>query len=92
MKYYVYILYSSKRDKYYVGYSSNIEERIRKHNTHHQGFTGNTLDWELQYLETYNTKEEAIKREQAIKRWKSRKRIEELIQKQVIKNSEHPDL
>lgn len=47
MSYIVYILYSTLKDKYYIGYTSNeIEERIRKHNTNHKGFTGGAGDWE----------------------------------------------
>lgn len=82
MSYIVYILYSSLKDKYYIGYTSDeIDERIRKHNTNHKGFTGGAGDWELKYSEVLNTKEEAKKREIQIKKWKSRKLIELLISK-----------
>lgn len=82
MSYIVYILYSTLKDKYYIGYTSDeIEERIRKHNTNHKGFTGGAGDWELKYFEVLNTKEEAKKRETQIKKWKSRKLIEHLISK-----------
>ncbi|SHH53281.1 GIY-YIG nuclease family protein [Winogradskyella jejuensis] len=76
----VYIIYSNKIDKFYVGYSGDIlEERIRKHNTNHKGFTGKANDWELKYFEEYSEKSEAIKRELSIKNKKSRKHIERLI-------------
>lgn len=82
MQYLVYILFSPSRNKYYVGYTSDIlEQRIRKHNSNHKGFTGNTGDWELVYKESYNEKSFAIKREAKIKSWKSRKMLEELIRK-----------
>ncbi|MFN4235385.1 MAG: GIY-YIG nuclease family protein [Bacteroidia bacterium] len=82
MSYIVYILYSSLKDKYYIGYTSDeIDERIRKHNTNHKGFTGGAGDWELKYSEVLTTKEEAKKREIQIKKWKSRKLIELLISK-----------
>ncbi|MFN4235386.1 MAG: GIY-YIG nuclease family protein [Bacteroidia bacterium] len=82
MSYIVYILYSTLKDKYYIGYTSDeIDERIRKHNTNHKGFTGGAGDWELKYSEVLNTKEEAKKREIQIKKWKSRKLIELLISK-----------
>ncbi|WP_207422150.1 GIY-YIG nuclease family protein [Desertivirga brevis] len=38
--YIVYILYSSSLNKYYIGSTSNLPERLRKHNTKHKGFTG----------------------------------------------------
>ena len=56
-----------------------MEERIRKHNTNHKGFTGGVGDWELKHSEEYSTKEDALKREKEIKSWKSRKLIEKLI-------------
>ena len=80
MKYLVYILYSSKLDKYYIGYTSNaVEERIRRHNSNHKGFTGGIGDWMLKYSEVYSTKQEALSREKEIKSKKSRKYIEQLI-------------
>jgi putative endonuclease len=76
----VYILFSLKLNKYYVGSSSDdLSVRIRKHNSNHKGFTGGIGDWELKYTETFMTKTEALKREKEIKKWKNRKLIEKLI-------------
>jgi putative endonuclease len=87
MQYTVYILFSSSKNKYYIGFTGDdITERLRKHNTNHKGFTGKAPDWGLMYQEKYPTKNEAIKRELQIKNWKSRKLIEKLI------GLEHPDL
>jgi putative endonuclease len=81
MKFILYILYSNALDKYYVGFTGdNIEERLRKHNTNHKGFTGGKGDWVIKYTETYLTKEEAYLRERQIKKWKSRKLIAQLVQ------------
>jgi putative endonuclease len=80
--FHVYILFSSTLNKYYVGYTGdNLLGRIRKHNSNHKGFTGGIGDWLLKYSEEYSTKEEALKREKEIKRWKSRKLIENLFAK-----------
>ncbi len=68
----VYILFSTKMNKYYIGYTGDeLNERIRKHNSNHKGFTGHNGDWVLKYQELYSSKVEAIKREQQIKNWKS---------------------
>ena len=84
---YVYILFSETKDKYYVGYTGDsLEERIRKHNSNHKGFTGKTGDWIIIYKEEFSNLENARKREMEIKKWKSRKLIIKLIE-----NSEHPD-
>jgi putative endonuclease len=88
----VYILYSALRDRYYVGFTSEeLSERLRKHNSNHKGFTGSKADWVLKYHENYPEKTLAIKRENEIKGWKSRKKIEMLIEKGSA-GSEHPGL
>jgi putative endonuclease len=80
MNYTVYILYSSSLDKFYVGYTGDlIEERLRRHNSNHKGFTGGKADWVVRYTEMYNDKSFALKREKEIKSKKSRKYIESLI-------------
>jgi putative endonuclease len=82
LMFHLYILFSSTKNKYYVGSTGDsLEERIRKHNTNHKGFTGGIGDWTLTYFEEYPTKEQALKREKQIKNWKSRKLIEKLILK-----------
>jgi putative endonuclease len=80
MPYHVYILYSSLRDRYYIGHTGDLpEERLRKHNTNHMGYSGHTGDWKIVHIEQYSTKELAYKREREIKSWKSRKRIVALV-------------
>jgi putative endonuclease len=75
----VYILFSVKRNRYYIGFTSNLNDRIKKHNTNHKGFTGHIGDWKLVYQEVFNKREDAVARERLIKNWKSRKLIEKLI-------------
>ncbi|MEY5047553.1 MAG: hypothetical protein RLZZ175_912 [Bacteroidota bacterium] len=53
--YFFYILYSTSIDKYYVGHTSNLVERLRKHNSNHKGFTGKASDWEIVYSEQFAT-------------------------------------
>ncbi len=77
--YFVYIIYSKKRDSFYIGYTANINSRIIKHNSGATISTKSGIPWELVYSEQYVTKTEAIKREKAIKKKKSRKYIEYLI-------------
>jgi len=80
MKFYCYILFSETINKYYVGYTADIlEERIRKHNSNHKGFTGKVGDWKLMFVESFETKNEALTREKQIKNKKSRKFIEWII-------------
>ena len=89
---YVYILFSEKLDRYYVGMTSDIKDRIYKHNNIHHGFTNAAQDWVLVYTEEYHEKAEAQKRERTIKKWKSRRLIEKLITKRLSSaGSEHSD-
>ncbi len=79
--FHVYILFSTSINKYYVGHTGDsIVERLRKHNSNHKGFTGGLADWKIVYIEKFTTKTEAYSRERLIKSWKSRKKIEELIE------------
>lgn len=77
--YYVYILYSSQLDQYYIGSTSDTQSRFNKHLSEHSGFTGKAKDWTIVWTELQETKTAALIREKQIKKWKSRKMIEQLI-------------
>ena len=77
----MYILYSEKLNKYYVGACIDMERRLYEHNIGHSKFTASGTPWILKHTETFETLEEAKKREQYIKKMKSRKYIEDLIAK-----------
>ncbi|MEN2486829.1 GIY-YIG nuclease family protein [Flavobacterium sp. B11] len=78
--FYIYIIYSKTLDKYYVGSCQNIEQRLQDHLNSRSKFTKVAKDWELKYSETFFTRSEAYKRELQIKKMKSRKYIESLIE------------
>ena len=90
MQYFVYILYSEKLDRYYIGSTGNPEDRLRKHNRSKNGFTSTGKPWKLVYKEIYATKTNALLREKQLKNWKNRERIESLIRRRLA-GSEHPD-
>ena len=77
----LYILYSEKLDKYYVGACINFERRLYEHNIGHSAYTSRGVPWNLVYSEEYETLPEALRREKGIKAMKSRKYIEQLIMK-----------
>lgn len=65
--FFVYVLKSSNNWRFYVGMTSNIERRIIEHN---KGFTKSTKGyrpWDLFFLEEYDTRLEARKREKYLK-------------------------
>ena len=70
MPFIVYILYSAVTNRYYVGSTGDLlEERVRRHNSNHDGFTGRAHDWTLVYKEEFADKTKALKREKEIKGW-----------------------
>jgi putative endonuclease len=81
MVYSCYIIHSKSINRYYVGYTSDIEERIKLHNTGSFGYSSYTYkasDWDLFLLIPCDTIEQAVFMELKIKRMKSRKYIENL--------------
>ena len=65
-----YILFSRSVNKYYAGHTSEpIEERLRKHNSNHKGYTGKFQDWIIAYEEKFETKQLAYAREREVKAW-----------------------
>ena len=60
MDFTVYILFSEIKNRYYIGFTSNIDDRLKRHNQKSKEFTGNVDDCKLVYTENYPTKEEAI--------------------------------
>lgn len=79
MEYWVYILQSEKDESYYIGYTSDIEERLKRHNHGKSLYTKTKLPWKLIYQEEFLSRSEAMKREREIKRMKSREYIERLV-------------
>ena len=75
---FMYILYSSKLNKYYVGSCINMERRLYEHNIGHSSFTSRGIPWIIKHTEFFEELLLAKQREMYIKRMKSRKYIESL--------------
>ena len=72
MGYYVYMLKSiSKKSVTYVGYTNNLLNRIKLHNSGKGAKFTRGRKWQLIYKEKYNTKNQAISREYYIKKNKT---------------------
>ena len=74
--FYVYILYSETLDRYYVGQSNNLDERLMSHLSGISRYTSIAKDWKMVYHEQFSSRTDALKRENEIKKKKSRKYIE----------------
>jgi putative endonuclease len=66
-EYYVYVLYSSKFDKIYVGQTCDISNRLREHNNGLSGYTKRYIPWKLIYTEKFSNRGDALKREKQLK-------------------------
>ncbi|MCX6290889.1 MAG: GIY-YIG nuclease family protein [Bacteroidetes bacterium] len=97
--FFVYILNSDKLNRFYIGSTKNLKERLAKHRTHFYGnlnFTSKANDWTLYFHIECLTEKQARKIEVHIKRMKSKTYIEnlkkypELVHKVKDKYSESP--
>jgi putative endonuclease len=75
--YFVYVLWSYKLRKRYIGSSENAEERLTKHNAGKSTFTKRGIPWISIHKETYRTKAEALIREKFLKSGMGRKWLDE---------------
>jgi len=79
MKYYVYVLKSLKDHRYYIGFTTDVEARLRFHNAGLQRSTRDRIPFCQVLFEEFATKEEALKREKQIKSWKGGAAFKQLI-------------
>ena len=77
--YYVYILKSLKTEKFYIGQTHNIQNRVSEHNNGKTISTRSGRPWALVHSEEFETRMEAIQRERELKAKKSHRIIEILV-------------
>ena len=65
--YYVYILWSENTKKYYCGYTSNLLDRLKRHNAGYERSTKYGVPWQLVWKTEKATSTEAIKLERMLK-------------------------
>ncbi len=78
MNYYVYLLLtnSGKKHTSYVGYTSNLINRLKKHNSSNGAKFTKGRKWKIIYSKKYNNKSTALKEEYKLKKnYKKRKQI-----------------
>ena len=78
MNYYVYLLLtkSGKNHISYVGYTSNLINRLKKHNSSNGAKFTKGREWKVIYSKKYDSKSKALKEEYKLKKdYKKRKII-----------------
>ncbi len=82
----IYILFSEKLNRYYVGTTDDVGRRLLEHSTilYPNSFTSKGIPWELRFSYICAASEQAYGLELFIKKMKSRKFIERLIENEKI--------
>ena len=77
MKHYVYLIINQGKKKLttYVGYTNNIQKRLKLHNTSKGAKFTKGRYWEIVYKKEYNTKKEAMINEYKLKKNKIKRNV-----------------
>ena len=76
IEYVVYVLFSIENDKIYIGFTSNLEQRLLSHNElSTKGWSVRFRPWKIIYTEIFKDKASAMKREKELKSFKGREWI-----------------
>jgi putative endonuclease len=79
IEYFVYILKSLKDGKHYIGYTTNIEKRLKEHNSGKTKSIKHRIPFVLIYTEKCPTIKEAKAREKQIKSYKGGQAFKKII-------------
>lgn len=79
MPYFVYIIKSLKTGKRYIGFTCDIDKRLKEHNTGKSYWTRNKGPWELVYCEEKMTAKEAENREKFFKSGDGRQALKNIL-------------
>jgi len=80
--FYVYVVFNKKVNKFYIGQTENLAERVRFHNNKFfKGSYTSRFDgaWELVYSEVYSNRVDAVKREKQLKSFRGRQFVKQHI-------------
>ena len=77
--YFVYVLFSNKLNKRYVGSTQDVDRRLTEHNLGKSKFTSSGIPWELIHKESFSTNAEARRREMFLKSGVGRKLLDQIL-------------
>ena len=70
--FYVYLIQSEVDSSFYIGYTSNLELRIKQHNNGESIYSRRKKPWKMVYSEEFENKTFALKRERFLKKQKNK--------------------
>jgi len=65
--YYVYVLYNKAKNFIYIGYSEDLRQRVKEHNSGKSKSTKYYIPLEVIHYEAYRSKKDAKRREEYLK-------------------------
>jgi putative endonuclease len=77
--YTVYVLRSIKTNRYYIGVTKDLINRLERHNSGSVRSTKAYRKWKVIYTEEYSNKKDAWRRELEVKKYKSGLKFNKLI-------------
>ena len=80
---YVYVLFSRKFGRIYIGISGNPKNRLSEHNNGRNRSTKAYQPWEIILMEKYETREAARQREKYLKSSRGREKIRQMLSKKI---------
>lgn len=82
--YYVYVLYSKEQDKFYVGYTEDLDRRIEEHANEETLSSRRLKNLKIVYYEACVAKKDAIKRERQLKTGFGRGYLRKRLQNSIV--------
>ena len=75
----VYVLKSGKDGSLYVGYTTNVGQRLATHNKGSVTSTKSKRPWKLIFIETYISQKDALRREKYLKTTQGKSAIKHML-------------
>ena len=79
--FFVYILESTKNGAFYIGQTSELASRLKRHNDGRNKSTKSGRPWKILYWKNFESRSEAFKIEQCLKKLKKRSAIIKFVEK-----------
>ncbi len=81
--YYVYVLWSVTDKKFYIGYTADLERRIKEHSRQAVYSTSRFKSAKLVFYEAFSLEEDARRRERYFKTTKGKKALRLMLQRTI---------
>jgi putative endonuclease len=81
---YVYVLLSLKDEKFYIGFTNDLERRLKEHNSGENISTKSRLPLKLFYYEAHLSKKDAARRERYFKTTKGKSTLKQMLRDSLM--------